>query len=157
MISTNVIKRNPLVQFPNLPSLTTQKVHTFSPINISKPLHISSKQSFGSSAQSHELKKLKTLVTCKEHDADGDHAEVGEVEKVEAARKLKIGFYFATWWFLNVVFNIFNKKVLNAFPFPWLTSTLSLAAGSLITLVSWGVKVAEAPNTDLDFWISLFP
>ncbi|GKB57323.1 glucose-6-phosphate/phosphate translocator 1, chloroplastic-like protein [Tanacetum coccineum] len=114
-------------------------------------------QSFGSSAQSHELKKLKTLVTCKERDSDGDHAEVGVVEKVEAARKVKIGFYFATWWFLNVVFNIFNKKVLNAFPFPWLTSTLSLAAGSLIMFVSWGVKVAEAPNTDLDFWISLFP
>nr|GFD02136.1 glucose-6-phosphate/phosphate translocator 1, chloroplastic-like [Tanacetum cinerariifolium] len=60
-------------------------------------------------------------------------------------------------WFLNVIFNIYNKKVLNAFPFPWLTSTLSLAAGSLIMLVSWGVKVAEAPNTDLDFWKSLFP
>ncbi|PWA66769.1 triose phosphate/phosphoenolpyruvate translocator [Artemisia annua] len=50
-----------------------------------------------------------------------------------------------------------KKQVLNAFPFPWLTSTLSLAAGSLIMLVSWGVKVAEAPNTDLDFWKSLFP
>ncbi|GKA19142.1 glucose-6-phosphate/phosphate translocator 1, chloroplastic-like protein [Tanacetum coccineum] len=158
MISTNVIKRNPLVQLPNLPSLTTQKVHSFSTINISKPLHISSMQSFGSLAQPHELKSLKSLVTCKARESDGDHAEVGVVvEKAEAARKVKIGFYFATWWFLNVIFNIYNKKVLNAFPFPWLTSTLSLAAGSLIMLVSWGVKVAEAPNTDLDFWKSLFP
>ncbi|GKC14280.1 glucose-6-phosphate/phosphate translocator 1, chloroplastic-like protein [Tanacetum coccineum] len=158
MISTNVIKRNPLVQLPNLPSLTTQKVHNFSTINIAKPLHISSMQSFGSLAQPHELKSLKSLVTCKARDSDGDHAEVGVVvEKAEAARKVKIGFYFATWWFLNVIFNIYNKKVLNAFPFPWLTSTLSLAAGSLIMLVSWGVKVAEAPNTDLDFWKSLFP
>ncbi|GKD66420.1 glucose-6-phosphate/phosphate translocator 2, chloroplastic, partial [Tanacetum coccineum] len=47
--------------------------------------------------------------------------------------------------------------VLNAFPYPWLTSLLSLAAGSLIMLVSWGTKIADAPHTDLDFWKSLFP
>ncbi|CAM8879348.1 unnamed protein product [Rhodiola kirilowii] len=39
------------------------------------------------------------------------------VEQIDK-QKLKIGVYFATWWALNVVFNIYNKKVLNAFPFP---------------------------------------
>jgi hypothetical protein len=58
---------------------------------------------------------------------------------------------------LNVVFNIYNKKVLNAFPYPWLTSTLSLAAGSLIMLISWATRVAEAPKVNLDFWKALFP
>ncbi|KAK9706440.1 hypothetical protein RND81_07G124700 [Saponaria officinalis] len=71
--------------------------------------------------------------------------------------KVKIGIYFATWWGLNVVFNIYNKKVLNAFPYPWLTSTLSLAAGSLMMLVSWVTKVADPPNTDFEFWKSLLP
>jgi hypothetical protein len=55
------------------------------------------------------------------------------------------------------VFNIYNKKVLNAFPYPWLTSTLSLAAGSLIMLISWATRVADAPKVDLDFWKALFP
>lgn len=73
------------------------------------------------------------------------------------AQKVKIGIYFATWWALNVVFNIYNKKVLNAFPYPWLTSTLSLACGSLMMLVSWATRIAETPNTDLDFWKTLFP
>ncbi|KAI7727204.1 hypothetical protein M8C21_033503 [Ambrosia artemisiifolia] len=91
--------------------------------------------------------KRGSLNIIKAYDADKSEGE-GVVEKAEAARKVKIGIYFATWWFLNV---------LNAFPFPWLTSTLSLAAGSLIMLVSWATKVAEAPNTDLDFWKSLFP
>ncbi|GER43120.1 glucose-6-phosphate/phosphate-translocator family protein [Striga asiatica] len=71
--------------------------------------------------------------------------------------RIKIGLYFAAWWALNVVFNVYNKKVLNAFPFPWLTSTLSLAAGSLLMLVSWAARLAEAPETDLDFWKTLFP
>lgn len=72
-------------------------------------------------------------------------------------QKLKIGVYFATWWALNVVFNIYNKKVLNAFPFPWLVSTLALATGSLMMLVSWTFKIVQAPETDLEFWKALFP
>uniref|UniRef100_A0ACD5UMS2 Uncharacterized protein n=1 Tax=Avena sativa TaxID=4498 RepID=A0ACD5UMS2_AVESA len=74
-----------------------------------------------------------------------------------AGPRAKIGVYFATWWALNVIFNIYNKKVLNAFPYPWLTSTLSLAAGSAIMLASWATKIAEAPQTDLDFWKALSP
>lgn len=76
---------------------------------------------------------------------------------MEAAQKLKIGLYFATWWALNVVFNIYNKKVLNAFPYPWLTSTLSLAAGSLMMLISWATRIAEPPKVDLNFWKALLP
>lgn len=84
--------------------------------------------------------------------------EIGvEVPAEQSGQKVKIGIYFATWWALNVVFNIYNKKVLNAFPYPWLTSTLSLACGSLMMLVSWVTRVAEAPKTDLDFWKTLFP
>ncbi|XP_060189941.1 glucose-6-phosphate/phosphate translocator 2, chloroplastic-like [Lycium barbarum] len=76
---------------------------------------------------------------------------------VVSAQKVKISIYFATWWALNVVFNIYNKKVLNAYPFPWLTSTLSLATGSLIMLISWATRIAEFPKTDLEFWKTLFP
>ncbi|XP_051125265.1 glucose-6-phosphate/phosphate translocator 1, chloroplastic-like [Andrographis paniculata] len=86
-----------------------------------------------------------------------DRSEPIFESSAEAARKAKIGIYFATWWALNVVFNIYNKKVLNAYPFPWLTSTLSLAAGSLIMLISWALKIAEPPKTDLAFWKNLLP
>ncbi|PKA48683.1 Glucose-6-phosphate/phosphate translocator 2, chloroplastic [Apostasia shenzhenica] len=82
---------------------------------------------------------------------------ISEEARDDVAQKLRIGIYFAAWWALNVVFNIYNKKVLNAFPFPWLTSTLSLAAGSLMMLVSWGSRVADPPKTDLDFWKALAP
>ncbi|KAG0553343.1 hypothetical protein KC19_12G003700 [Ceratodon purpureus] len=33
--------------------------------------------------------------------------------KAKLPERLKIGIYFAIWWSLNVVFNIYNKKVLN--------------------------------------------
>ncbi|RWV93315.1 hypothetical protein GW17_00044240 [Ensete ventricosum] len=93
------------------------------------------------------------------YEADrSENIEISHQEARSAAgQKLKIGIYFATWWALNVVFNIYNKKVLNAFPYPWLTSTLSLATGSLMMLVSWATRIAEAPKTDFEFWKALAP
>ncbi|XP_047971649.1 glucose-6-phosphate/phosphate translocator 1, chloroplastic [Salvia hispanica] len=111
--------------------------------SISKPLHIGA-----------SLGRKESSITCGAYEADRSEPVV---DGSESARKVKIGIYFATWWSLNVVFNIYNKKVLNAYPYPWLTSTLSLAAGSLIMLVSWALRIAEAPKTDLEFWKSLFP
>ncbi|KAD4178880.1 hypothetical protein E3N88_27471 [Mikania micrantha] len=140
--------RNPLLQFPVSSSISMPKIPNLSAISISKPLHVEAFRSL------QIQPRMRSLIRA--YDADRSEGE-GVIQKAETARKVKIGFYFATWWFLNVIFNIYNKKVLNAFPFPWLTSTLSLAAGSLIMLISWATKVAEAPNTDLDFWKSLFP
>ncbi|KAA8524660.1 hypothetical protein F0562_011083 [Nyssa sinensis] len=50
-----------------------------------------------------------------------------------------------------------EEKVLNAFPFPWLTSTLSLSTGPLTMLVSWALKISEAPKINSEFWKTLFP
>ncbi|KAL3635487.1 glycerol-3-phosphate O-acyltransferase 2 [Castilleja foliolosa] len=118
-----------------------------------KPLYLSAVTGFGPRTP------LEPSAQCNAYEARQSQPVpiTIEIDQESAAQKLKIGVYFATWWALNVVFNIYNKKVLNAFPFPWLTSTLSLAAGSLIMLVSWATRIAEAPETDLQFWKTLFP
>jgi solute carrier family 35 protein E1 len=91
-------------------------------------------------------------------DVEKPEENVGNLlEPVNKAPRLKIGIYFVTWWTLNVVFNIYNKKVLNVFPFPWLTSTLSLAAGVTIMSLSWLTGLAEKPDVDAEFWKALAP
>jgi len=119
-------------------------------VSVSKPLHVSSVENLS-------LRARRDSIKCEAYEAADQSKPVEQEGKAEAAQKLKIGVYFATWWALNVVFNIYNKKVLNAFPYPWLTSTLSLACGSLMMLVSWFTRIAEAPKTDFDFWKALFP
>jgi len=119
-------------------------------VSVSKPLHVSSVENLS-------LRARRDSIKCEAYEAADQSKPVEPEGKAEAAQKLKIGVYFATWWALNVVFNIYNKKVLNAFPYPWLTSTLSLACGSLMMLVSWFTRIAEAPKTDFDFWKALFP
>ncbi|XP_058220335.1 glucose-6-phosphate/phosphate translocator 2, chloroplastic-like [Rhododendron vialii] len=122
----------------------------------------SSLQGFNFFDESKDRKPRESLVPCKAYEAHRFqpiriNIEFDEEAREVAARKLKIGLYFASWWALSVVFNIYNKKVLNAFPYPWLTSTLCLATGSLMMLVSWATKITEAPKTDLNFWKALFP
>ncbi|XP_062169033.1 glucose-6-phosphate/phosphate translocator 1, chloroplastic isoform X2 [Alnus glutinosa] len=119
-------------------------------LSVSKPLHVSSVENLS-------LRARRDSIKCEAYEAADQSKPVQPEGKSEAAKKVKIGVYFATWWALNVVFNIYNKKVLNAFPYPWLTSTLSLACGSLMMLVSWTARIAETPKTDFDFWKALFP
>ncbi|CAN0899939.1 Glucose-6-phosphate/phosphate translocator 1, chloroplastic [Linum grandiflorum] len=132
-----------------LPPVSAVKGLSVNPlISVSKPLHLTS----------IEPRKSASVVVCKAYEADRSEPIDSSVEaKSEVARKVKIGSYFATWWALNVVFNIYNKKVLNAFPYPWLTSTLSLACGSLMMLISWGTRITPTPKTDFEFWKTLLP
>ncbi|XP_058072593.1 glucose-6-phosphate/phosphate translocator 1, chloroplastic-like [Magnolia sinica] len=145
---------SPKPRLPLLPSLSAMKSPKFS-LSVQKPLYLSSFEGFGSSAEGPRSRKLK--FECSAYEADHSEEVPNQQVRSAAAQKLKIGIYFATWWALNVVFNIYNKKVLNVFPYPWLTSTLSLAAGSLIMLISWAIRIAEPPKTDLGFWKALAP
>lgn len=123
-----------------------------------KPLYICPVEGFGSrSISSNSATICRAYEAERSQPLDLNIDLPGQEARSEAAQKLKIGIYFATWWALNVVFNIYNKKVLNAFPYPWLTSTLSLATGSLMMLISWAARIAPPPKTDLDFWKTLFP
>ncbi|XP_074270025.1 glucose-6-phosphate/phosphate translocator 2, chloroplastic-like [Silene latifolia] len=146
---TNSLQK-PTIFTPEIPHLPFGKIPEKPIISITKPLHITS-----------IIKPRQTFVICNAYEANKSQNFDINIElpnvKSEAAQKVKIGIYFATWWALNVVFNIYNKKVLNAFPYPWLTSTLSLAAGSLMMLISWATRVADPPQTDFEFWKTLLP
>ncbi|KAF2581589.1 hypothetical protein F2Q68_00001018 [Brassica cretica] len=141
-------RRNPYSSLQRLPlslSFPSPALPKRTVLTLSKPLHLSSL-------------RAKSPVRRSAYEADkSEPPQPIDDTNSEAAKKLKIGVYFATWWALNVVFNIYNKKVLNAYPYPWLTSTLSLAAGSLMMLISWAVGIVETPKTDFDFWKTLFP
>ncbi|XWS19449.1 hypothetical protein CRYUN_Cryun31cG0016900 [Craigia yunnanensis] len=173
MISS--IKRSPssFTSTDFLPKKRSITRSQFSPLPIIKNVHNGfPNQSFSSKNPLYVasienlsiLKKTQLRKTeCQAYEADRSrpldiNIELPDEEaRLEAAKRIKIGIYFATWWALNVVFNIYNKKVLNAFPFPWLTSTLSLAAGSLMMLISWATRVADAPKTDFCVLEDPFP
>ncbi|CAO2181551.1 unnamed protein product [Urochloa humidicola] len=52
---------------------------------------------------------------------------------------LVTGFFFFMWYFLNVIFNILNKKIYNYFPYPYFVSTVHLLVGAVYCLAGWSV------------------
>ncbi|KAG4950620.1 hypothetical protein AAZX31_15G256700 [Glycine max] len=71
------------------------------------------------------------------------------------SKNLKLGLVFGLWYFQNIVFNIYNKKVLNIFPFPWLLASFQLFVGSIWMLVLWSLKLQPCPKISKPFIIAL--
>ncbi|KAK8691607.1 hypothetical protein V6N13_075111 [Hibiscus sabdariffa] len=96
-------------------------------------------------------------------DADGGEIEISQgyakPSKSFAERfpALVTGFFFFMWYFLNVIFNILNKKVYNYFPYPYFVSVIHLVVGVAYCLVSWGVGLPKRAPIDKELLALLTP
>ncbi|PIN06557.1 Glucose-6-phosphate/phosphate and phosphoenolpyruvate/phosphate antiporter [Handroanthus impetiginosus] len=86
-------------------------------------------------------------------DSAGD-AKVGFLEKYPA---LVTGFFFFMWYFLNVIFNILNKKIYNYFPYPYFVSVIHLFVGVIYCLGSWTVGLPKRAPIDSNLLKLLIP
>ncbi|KAG9137875.1 hypothetical protein Leryth_027714 [Lithospermum erythrorhizon] len=82
-------------------------------------------------------------------------ASDGEIEAPKSDKKLQLALIFGLWYFQNIVFNIYNKKVLNIFPFPWFLATFQLFCGAVFMLVLWSLKLQPCPKFDKSFIVAL--
>ncbi|XP_074563354.1 triose phosphate/phosphate translocator TPT, chloroplastic [Curcuma longa] len=84
---------------------------------------------------------------------------VGEPKLSFAAKypALVTGFFFFMWYFLNVIFNILNKKIYNYFPYPYFVSVIHLFVGVVYCLVSWGVGLPKRAPLDSNLLKLLIP
>ncbi|KAL5554152.1 hypothetical protein UlMin_041553 [Ulmus minor] len=80
--------------------------------------------------------------------------KAGAVPKLPL-KKVQLPLVFGLWYFQNIVFNIYNKKVLNLFPFPWLLASFQLFVGSIWMLVLWSLKLQPCPKISKPFIIAL--
>jgi len=70
---------------------------------------------------------------------------------------LKLGFLFVSWFSLNVMYNITNKRVQNAFPMPWTMTVVSLFVGIPLVLFLWGTGIRKPPKLNSDGIKTLLP
>ncbi|KDO77693.1 hypothetical protein CISIN_1g013023mg [Citrus sinensis] len=73
-------------------------------------------------------------------DSAGEAAPVRFFDRYPA---LVTGFFFFMWYFLNVIFNILNKRIYNYFPYPYFVSVIHLLVGVVYCLVSWAVGLPK--------------
>ncbi|XP_058095782.1 triose phosphate/phosphate translocator, chloroplastic [Magnolia sinica] len=85
---------------------------------------------------------------------EGKITPLGFAEKYPA---LITGFFFFMWYFLNVIFNILNKKIYNYFPYPYFVSVMHLLVGVVYCLVSWAVGLPKRAPMDSNLLKLLIP
>ncbi|XP_051144623.1 triose phosphate/phosphate translocator, chloroplastic-like [Andrographis paniculata] len=95
------------------------------------------------------------IFTPKATAADAESSHVKSFS--ERFPALVTGFFFFTWYFLNVIFNILNKKVYNYFPYPYFVSVVHLMVGVAYCLVSWAVGLPKRAPVDRELLGLLTP
>ncbi|KAL4447200.1 hypothetical protein ABPG77_007233 [Micractinium sp. CCAP 211/92] len=75
-------------------------------------------------------------------------AEEGK-EEDGMGRTLTLGLLFGLWYLFNIQFNIFNKQVLKAFPYPITITALQFAIGSLLASTMWLLRLHKKPEGNL--------
>lgn len=74
----------------------------------------------------------------------------GEKEGGGASNTLLLGGLFGLWYVFNIFFNIYNKRALNAFPFPVTCTLVHLGVGTLLMVGLWASGFKRAPRLDAE-------
>ncbi|XP_066366059.1 phosphoenolpyruvate/phosphate translocator 3, chloroplastic-like [Miscanthus floridulus] len=73
------------------------------------------------------------------------------------SRTLQLGTMILVWYLLNIYFNIYNKLVLKAIPFPYTITTFHFASGSFFITLMWLLNLHPKPRLSLKQYAKLLP
>lgn len=74
----------------------------------------------------------------------------------QGSQKTQVAFLFFLWYVFNIIFNIMNKRVLNAWSNPLILSTVQLGIGSIMVLLQWALRIQKRPNISPKLLRALF-
>jgi len=117
-----------------------------SSVDAFKPHHILHRTHFIKDDAKRKLAKYKmngASVICEKSKFSG---RSGASFVDDLLPRLKIGSYFGLWYILNVVYNIVNKKVLNAVPAPLTVGSIQFGIGALYVATLWLTRIRAAPS-----------
>ena len=83
--------------------------------------------------------------------------EVETADQSGMNARLKVGVFFSLWYILNIGYNIYNKRILNAIPLPWTIGALQLWVGLLYFVPLWITGIRKAPILSQDNVKNLLP
>ncbi|CAA2960439.1 phosphoenolpyruvate phosphate translocator 1, chloroplastic [Olea europaea subsp. europaea] len=73
--------------------------------------------------------------------------DASESPKSSSARDtLVLGTLFGLWYLFNVYFNIYDKQVLEVFPYPLTITLVQLAVGTLLVIFMWIFNLYKRPK-----------
>ncbi|KAJ6825247.1 xylulose 5-phosphate/phosphate translocator, chloroplastic [Iris pallida] len=168
IVQTRLAKPHPPIHRPNLhlPLLLANKTHSTKPkssIFINTTRASASASSFSGDRgrreeeeENQEVIKPIIITPAPAAPAPAAPAPAAEAEEEEeGGMNAQLAVVFGLWYFQNVVFNIYNKKVLNVFPYPWLLASFQLLVGSLWMSSLWLARLQPFPEASPRFLLAL--
>lgn len=76
-------------------------------------------------------------------------AEEPEKEAPAKGSGLKVGIYIVLWYVFNIGYNIYNKKALITYPYPWANALWQMFFGCLIFTPMWLLGIRKAPKLSI--------
>lgn len=119
-----------------------------------KIVHLSNTSAYPSGFSSQHVSRIPKA-SSSEANPEGEVEGEAKVSKPSKSKTLQLAVVFGLWYFQNVVFNIYNKKVLNLFPFPWLLASFQLFVGSVWMFALWSSKLQPCPKITKSFIVAL--
>lgn len=128
------------------------------PSSLSRPAAAASTHStiFDGSAGAFNSRAVRTSLFSSPPPAENDAAEAVVKSVEEAADKVtgdkkkkgavQVAAYFGLWYLFNIGYNIYNKRVLNIYPLPWIIATAQMGIGLLYVFPLWMSKLRKAPK-----------
>lgn len=83
--------------------------------------------------------------------------EVETADQSGMNARLKVGAFFSLWYILNIGYNIYNKRILNAVPLPWTIGSIQLWVGLLYFVPLWMSGLRKSPVLSMDNVKNLLP
>ncbi|KAJ8763187.1 hypothetical protein K2173_025572 [Erythroxylum novogranatense] len=166
LLNPDLLNRNHFQnpRFDRIGALTV-KVHNFGsrytyPIGFSSRL---ARQIHDSSTQAnilhcpYQLCSKSGPYTTKAAASESEPSPEGEIAAASTTKdkRIQLALIFGLWYFHNIVFNIYNKKALNVFPFPWFLASFQLFVGSVWMFILWSLKLQPCPKISKPFIIAL--
>eukprot|EP00930_Biecheleria_cincta_P035814 TRINITY_DN2460_c0_g3_i1.p1 TRINITY_DN2460_c0_g3~~TRINITY_DN2460_c0_g3_i1.p1 ORF type:complete len:420 (-),score=75.68 TRINITY_DN2460_c0_g3_i1:67-1326(-) len=71
--------------------------------------------------------------------------------------KFRVPIYIGLWYLFNIGYNIYNKKALISYPYPWACALWQMAFGWLIFVPLWLFKVRKTPKLNVSQAVKLAP
>jgi len=71
--------------------------------------------------------------------------------------KNKVGVYIFLWYLFNIGYNIYNKKALITYPYPWACALWQMAFGWLIFVPLWVFGIRKVPKLTVQEALTLSP
>lgn len=83
---------------------------------------------------------------------------VDETPKPSAAiQTLQLGGMFGLWYLLNIYFNIFNKQVLEVFPYPTTVTAFQFGCGTVMIILMWTLNLYARPKLTRSQFAAILP